>query len=316
VRGRATFLEFQSDCQRVVDALTRHSEVDIQSVLLFAKDFRKLCPVQSPENESGYSEQELQEIQVLVDGQCTEMEVLSGQWKDRILKLQEQQKHSMKIYDEFIDKYNKSVQAVAMAEGLGQKYGAPRRRAQEKIRTEISRDEKRAGRVDELLAEIEFFASETNRLEEKERDDDMTVVTSQKEKDAGSAIINDDADNSNFEMSSSPSNFSAKKRSVTICLPTSNAHKSLSGIRLVESTVALNKLFYAWHTVRSLREKLVKRVNFLQVQGQSSAPSIPATDVFPWINESRFAECFSLTPTPFALASTPSKCHLLLLYIV
>ena len=47
-----------------------------------------------------------------------------------------------------------------MSEGLGQKYGAPRRRAQERIRSEVARDEKTAGKLDSLLAQLEFSCSE------------------------------------------------------------------------------------------------------------------------------------------------------------
>ena len=70
-----------------------------------------------------------------------------------------------------------------MAEGLGQRYGAPRRRAGERLHTvhtytcihtyihtyeehtlhvwqEITRDESRAGAVDALLAQLEFALSE------------------------------------------------------------------------------------------------------------------------------------------------------------
>jgi hypothetical protein len=53
-----------------------------------------------------------------------------------------------------------------MSEGLGQKYGAPRRRAQEQLRTSVTRDEHSAGKVDELLAQLDFFCKEAERREE------------------------------------------------------------------------------------------------------------------------------------------------------
>ncbi|CAN0084741.1 unnamed protein product, partial [Heterosigma akashiwo] len=43
---------------------------------------------------------------------------------------------------------------LALREGLGQKYGAPRRTAQEQLRTEITRDEAAAALVDRLLDEL------------------------------------------------------------------------------------------------------------------------------------------------------------------
>jgi hypothetical protein len=49
-----------------------------------------------------------------------------------------------------------------MSEGLGQKYGAPRRRAQERLRTAVTRDERAAGAVDEMLAKLEYFCKEVS----------------------------------------------------------------------------------------------------------------------------------------------------------
>ena len=40
---------------------------------------------------------------------------------------------------------------MCLREGLGQKYGAPRRGAQERLRTELTRDEKHAEQLEGLL---------------------------------------------------------------------------------------------------------------------------------------------------------------------
>lgn len=121
--------------------------------------------MQVPGIEGGYSESEILEIEALVIGQCEEIEIISKEWQTNISLLVEEQQQSFKSQDEFTVRYKKATQDVAMSEGLGQKYGAPRRRAQETIRTEISHDEKHAGKLDSLLAELEFACSEAERLQ-------------------------------------------------------------------------------------------------------------------------------------------------------
>jgi hypothetical protein len=113
--------------------------------------------------EGGYSESEILEIEALVEGQCAEIVLVSTEWAEGIKTLEEEQVQSLKCQDEFAARYKKSTQDVAMSEGLGQKYGAPRRRAQERIRTEVGRDERNAGRLDALLARLEFACSEAER---------------------------------------------------------------------------------------------------------------------------------------------------------
>ena len=73
---------------------------------------------------------------------------------------------SLKAHGEFTALYEETVQNVAMSEGLGQKYGAPCRRAQERIRTEVQRDEQAAGKIDEMLANLEFICNEVKRTSE------------------------------------------------------------------------------------------------------------------------------------------------------
>lgn len=159
-------LEFQSKCNQTINSITSIATVDTAATIFFAKDFRKVCPPQAPGVEGGYSEAELDEIQQLVDGQCEEIMELTTSWQDIIQQLKEQQEQSLKSHAEFVSKYEKVAQDLAMSEGLGQKYGAPRRRAQERIRTEVARDEQNAGKVDELLAQLEFLCAEVRRKEE------------------------------------------------------------------------------------------------------------------------------------------------------
>ena len=57
------------------------------------------------------------------------------------LLLKERQDESLRNQEDFTTVYENVALDLAMSEGLGQKYGAPRRRAGEKIRTAVTRDE-------------------------------------------------------------------------------------------------------------------------------------------------------------------------------
>ena len=143
--------------------LAQLAQEETEVIIAYARDFRKICPPQVPGVEGGYSESEILEIQAIVDGQCAEIKGIGAEWQEGIQQLEEEQVQSLKCQEEFAARYKKSTQDVAMSEGLGQKYGAPRRRAQERIRTEVGRDERSAGKLDALLAKLEFSCAEAER---------------------------------------------------------------------------------------------------------------------------------------------------------
>jgi len=65
---------------------------------------------------------------------------------------------------EFRAKYNEALVELSLKEGLGQKYGGPRRRAQERLRTVITRDESAGDLVDQLLRGLESLCEEAKRM--------------------------------------------------------------------------------------------------------------------------------------------------------
>ena len=166
VNARRKTLDFQSACASQLASLTRICDDEVASAVAFANDFRKVCPAQVPGVEGGYSEAELAEIDALVRGQCEEIAQVVEEWRAQLVLLGERQVESLKNQDVFSAVYENVALDLAMSEGLGQKYGAPRRRAGEKIRTAVTRDEQAAGKVDELLAQLEFICAEEQRRED------------------------------------------------------------------------------------------------------------------------------------------------------
>jgi hypothetical protein len=71
--------------------------------------------------------------------------------RERLKAVTEAQEVSLTKPKAFKEAYDAAVLDLCLREGLGQKYGAPRRAAQERLRTEITRDERHAQQLEELL---------------------------------------------------------------------------------------------------------------------------------------------------------------------
>lgn len=230
-------MEFRALCSARIKSLQNLSEASVASILSYARDFRKICPLQAPGVEGGYSEAEINAIDDMVEGQCREILEISTSWQAEVTKFKEEQVQSSKCYDEFIDKYEKVTQDLAMSEGLGQKYGAPRRRAQEQIRTELSRDEQKAGKIDELLATLEFVCAEFKR-NDGTASDERTVAT----------------------KLTSPSN------------PEDSTSEEANFDLLCESLKTANQ---AWELMCSVRRMLLQRVSYLKVADKMELLHLP-----------------------------------------
>lgn len=160
VKARAATQAFHAAGSAYLTSLRKMVAEDASAIIVYARDFRKICPPQSDGVAGGYSESELQDIGRLVDGQCAEISEVLEDWRSTILELEKQLADEEAKHETFTQSFEEVAAELALSQGLGQKFGAPRRRAQEKLRTEISRDEKSAGQVDELLAQLEFQCAE------------------------------------------------------------------------------------------------------------------------------------------------------------
>ena len=254
MQARGMTLTFQAACDKRRSELESITKGDTAAIVLYAKDFRKICPPQIPGEEGGYSESELLEIEILVTHQCSEIESISTSWQESVAKLLDLQQQSMKSQDEFNARYKKSTQDVAMSEGLGQKYGAPRRRAQERIRSEVARDEKTAGKLDALLAQLEFSCSEA----------ELKI-------------------NSSLDASSSSSSSSTTTT-------TSSSATSLYNQSEVD-TFGQTELFFAvnnWNLLLQVRQMLEQRVQYLSI-AQGTLPTL--SKELSWLSKERIALC-------------------------
>jgi hypothetical protein len=301
MKARSITLEFQNENNKKVLFLQKILTSDILTIINNAKDFRKLCPLQQPGDEvnGGYSESELTEIEILINNQINEIQELTSEWSSSVVTLQEQQTTSLKTYDEFLIKYGKAVQEVAMAEGLGQKYGAPRRRAQERIRTEISLDEKKSSKVDEFLSQIDFLSAEIHISIENSKQNDSLILFED------SSVAADGAGGGGGGLSPMNLNTTATSLMKNVTFQNSGSNSG-NNVSLVSQGIDnLKSLHLLWSLLKVLKDLTMKRVTFLNIIGENGYPT--TVDIFPWINEMRFYELNELIPASSPVDSNGSN---------
>lgn len=69
------------------------------------------------------------------------------------------------MWQAFKARYQACVQSLAMKEGLGQKFGLPRRAAQERYRSEMTRCEARSASINALLASLQSIVDEEKKYD-------------------------------------------------------------------------------------------------------------------------------------------------------
>lgn len=259
VKARGITQSFQASSAERVAILAQIAQQETDSIMNYARDFRKICPPQVPGVEGGYSDSEILEIEAIVEGQCAEIKAVSEEWQQAIKQLEEEQLQSLKCQDEFAVRYKKATQDVAMSEGLGQKYGAPRRRAQERIRTEVGRDERSAGKLDALLARLEFACAEA------ERGASSQLITMSSE----SIVMLDK------QLQQPETNGDTRSASAAVA-----PMFTVGQEELYQSTVN-------WNLLVQVRLSLQQRVKYLRIM-EGALPELPA---LPWIDQDRIQLC-------------------------
>mmetsp|Transcript_117 Transcript_117/g.213 ORF Transcript_117/g.213 Transcript_117/m.213 type:complete len:1180 (-) Transcript_117:42-3581(-) len=166
VKARALTQSFTAASGNHLSNLRQMVAEDASGIVIYARDFRKICPPQEEGKEGGYSPDELNDIAALVEGQCAEIDDVLQEWMGIINDLEQKFTVTQAEHGSFTNKYDDVANELALSQGLGQKYGAPRRRAQERLRTEMARDDQAAGKVDELIANLEFRCAEAVRKSE------------------------------------------------------------------------------------------------------------------------------------------------------
>ncbi|GMI03755.1 hypothetical protein TrRE_jg12660 [Triparma retinervis] len=107
------------------------------------------------QNGGDYDQKEVDDLKELLVEPREKLDAAVEARREKIEAAMAYEEASMKSTKAFKKEYDKCLQELSLREGLGKKYGAPRRNAQERLRTEVTRDEFSANQVDALLEKLE-----------------------------------------------------------------------------------------------------------------------------------------------------------------
>lgn len=155
----------ESKCKRLVSTFQREAQHHLHRVLeqytsvepskLFALNDSMLKATRLFVDGGDYSDIEAEELKGHLLALRRDVEAAVQQRRAACEGLEEKQRGAVSLVENFKRRAQDCLQELSLREGLGQKYGAPRRNAQEKFRTEQTQDEARANALDALLSKLE-----------------------------------------------------------------------------------------------------------------------------------------------------------------
>jgi hypothetical protein len=155
-REKDSLQSFDEKCREIKDRLDDISY--LQPDLLVHQNQEMLKSCQLFEAGGNYDKAEIEWYQ----GQMDEINDMIVKCKEtRLQKVEElvQEIERLKVEPdtEFIEAYKHSIEELSAKDGLGKTYGQPRRFAQERLRSEMTKCEEAQKGVDKLLEELEML---------------------------------------------------------------------------------------------------------------------------------------------------------------
>lgn len=155
----------ESKCKRLVSTFQREGQHHLHQVLeqytsvepskLLALNDSMLKATRLFADGGDYSEPEAEDLKGHLLALRRDVEAAVQQRRAACKGLEEKQRDAVSLVEKFKGRALDCLHELSLREGLGQKYGAPRRNAQEKFRTEQIQDEARANALDVLLSKLE-----------------------------------------------------------------------------------------------------------------------------------------------------------------
>ncbi|CAM9186768.1 unnamed protein product [Discosporangium mesarthrocarpum] len=153
LRSKRLLAGFEADQEAWVLKLTQLAREEPARLTSSCDDFLRLCKTFS--NGGDYDDKELEEFNILLRGPHQEITDTAVTREETVDRIKREKKEAAGEWEGFKGDHTHCVADLSLREGLGQRYGAPRRKAQERLRTEIVRNDRCAATVDRLLDELE-----------------------------------------------------------------------------------------------------------------------------------------------------------------
>ncbi len=157
---------FHIECLAEVDALGRYTVTE--PTKLFQLNEVLLKATRLFEDGGDFSEVEKEELRGKLDQVASRVEGSVAQRKEKVDTLRESQAQALQGLASFNATAETCLDELSLMYGLGMKYGAPRRNAQEKIRSNQTLDEREAAHFDSLLEALAMTCDEVKNPEDED----------------------------------------------------------------------------------------------------------------------------------------------------
>ena len=150
---------FEEKCRQLKESLDDLSY--IQPDLLVKGNNDMLLSCQLFENGGNYDKSEIEWYQTQMDEINKMISTCKDQRLEKVKELEERMRElSEEPQAEFTDEYKRSIEELSAKDGLGKTYGQPRRFAQERLRSEMTKCEEAQKGIDKILGELESLCEQ------------------------------------------------------------------------------------------------------------------------------------------------------------
>ncbi|KAJ0410576.1 hypothetical protein ATCC90586_007409 [Pythium insidiosum] len=159
-KSKKLLAAFRQDTDDAIARLRAMVAADLAALAAAAQEFVRVCSAQvfpdllSTDVIAGcdYHPEEVESVRLAIaETEATLRERIEAR-NAAIAAIAESQRQVLDTAKEFKTRYQACLQSLSMKEGLGQKFGLPRRTAQERYRSETTRAVELSAHIDELLA--------------------------------------------------------------------------------------------------------------------------------------------------------------------
>jgi hypothetical protein len=158
---------FREECNEAVEDLMHWTTAEPSKLYLLSASLLKATHLFGESAGGDYSEYEYQELQAQLARLNNEIGRSVQAREQEIEGLKSRQSAALAGEAQFMASFEHSLQELSLREAIGMKYGAPRRNAQERLRTEQTCDTNSADAVDVLLEQLESLCADTKGAVER-----------------------------------------------------------------------------------------------------------------------------------------------------
>ncbi|CBJ30237.1 conserved unknown protein [Ectocarpus siliculosus] len=152
-RCKRLVASFEVEHEALQPRLERFIREEPARLLASCDDMTRLCKTFAEGGD--YDDQELDELESFLRDPREEVSAAVALRREALVQAGEDHKLGAEDETTFKTEHSRCVMELSLREGLGQRYGAPRRNAQERLRSVIMRDERCAETIHRLLNDLD-----------------------------------------------------------------------------------------------------------------------------------------------------------------